>query len=123
MEEELIYTPLGLVSDFVGTKGRIGFKPGNILREDKKVQIHLLSDDRKTKVDALLSPTLSEMYRKKTLTTGDILALPLSINQKGYRSIHRVEEEIVWVDADDKKLTTTKVVDAPKVKHEDLIAL
>jgi len=119
--DKLSWTPISLVSEFLGEKGTIGYKVGNVLRENKQIQLHLVSNDGKTAIKPCLSDELSVMLRNRKMTMGDVEDYLLSVSNIGTYSIHRPEEAVVNVDR--KKMTKSAPVKLVAVTHQDLIAL
>jgi len=118
--EVLTFEEKGLVSDFIGKNGKIGYTKENVLNETARVQIALLSHDGKQEIKALLSPTLSRMFRSKQLTLGNIPTLALSLSSNGVYTIHREQAKVVWAEAKDLNI---KAITKVEVTQEDLIAL
>lgn len=118
--EVLTFEEKGLVADFIGKNGKIGYTKENYLKEDARVQLALLSHDGKQTIKALLSPTLSRMFRSKQLALGNIPTLALSLSSNGVYTIHREQADIIWADAKDLNIRSITPVE---VTQEDLIAL
>ena len=116
--EALTFTEKGTVANFIGKNGQIGYTKQNFLNETARVQLTLTNG--KDVIKALLSPTLSRMFRSKQLTLGNIPTLSLSLSSDGVYTIHREQAEIIWHDAKDLNI---KELVSVEVSQEDLIAL
>jgi hypothetical protein len=116
--EALTFEEKGLVSSFIGKTGQIGYTKQNVLNETARVQLTLTNG--KDVIKALLSPTLSRMFRSKQIGLGQIPTLNLSLSSNGVYNIHREQSEIIWVDAKDLKVRELVKVE---VSQDDLIAL
>lgn len=116
--EALTFTEKGLVSNFIGKNGQIGYTKENFFNESVKVQLTLTNG--KDVIKALLSPTLSRMFRSKQIGLGQIATLNLSLSSNGIYTIHRNQAEIVWHDAKDLNIRELVTVE---VSQDDLIAL
>ncbi len=120
MENVRTYTEQGLVSEFIGTKGKIGYTPENLVKDDVLVKLTLLADDGKTLRDAFLSWELSKQLRNKQIRLGNVPTFNMSIDDRGVYIIHREKAETKWVDA--KALKIEKVVKV-EITDDELIVL
>jgi len=116
--EALTFTEKGLVSNFIGKNGQIGYTKQNVLNESARVQLTLTNG--KDVIKALLSPALSRMFRSKQIGLGNIPTLSLSLSSDGVYTIHREQAEVIWTDAKDLNIRELVTVE---VSQEDLIAL
>lgn len=118
--ENLTFTEKGLVAEFIGKNGKIGYTKQNVLNETARVQLTLLANNGKDTIKALLSPALSRMFRSKQLGLGQIPSLALSMSSEGIYTIHREQAEVIWTDSKDLNIRELVSVE---VSQEDLIAL
>ncbi len=119
MNEQLVFTAIGTVKDFMGANGALGFQKNNIAKSEVNIVLHL-KDNNGGVHKAFLSPTLTQMIRAKQIGIGHLGTMLLSKSSNGNLNIHRPQEEVTWIEA--KKLQIREITPVV-LQMEDLIAL
>ena len=115
MSEVRTFTPVGVLKDLVGKGKNIGTTKENLAKPmDVCVKLHLKDAKTSKQYEGFVSLPLSQALKKKQISLGALLNYPLSIDNKGYYSIHNEQSEVTWHDT--AKLS---VVDLVKVEITD----
>jgi hypothetical protein len=109
---------LGLVSDYVGKKGKIGIVDSN-LAGSARVIINLLND-KKEKLRCFLGTGLSKQLRDKEITLGTLLTLRYAENERGHIYIVRPQGNEIYYEA---KELTVEDYQSEEVNIEDFLTL
>lgn len=109
---------LGTVTEFIGKKGKLLFLDSN-LSGKKRVMVTMVNE-KGTKIECLLSTTLSEQVRDKSVKLANLVTFSYGVNEDDRHYIVRPQGTVLTVLAKD---IVAEEIESVDVDIEDFIAL